>query len=75
MLGAILYSQAMYELSLEYYEKALAIHEQIGDEAAMADDYNNLASMSYILGNMKKAFEYYEKALAIHEQIGEKNRR
>ena len=56
MLGAILYSQTMYQLSVEYYEQALAIHEEIGDKAAMADDYNNLGSMSYKSRQCQESF-------------------
>ena len=34
MLGAIYYSQGMYQTSVEYYEQALVIHKEIGDKGS-----------------------------------------
>ena len=62
---------ADYNKALEYYEKALAIYEEIlGKEHPLtALAYNNIAAIYDKQGNYGKALEYCEKALAIREKV------
>lgn len=60
-----------YKIAMEYYEKALAIHENVlgADNPNTAAVYNNIACVYQGLGNYNKALEYCEKALTICENV------
>ena len=60
---------------IDYYEKALAIAEEIGDKKGKGGDLGNLGLAYYSLGDYRKVIDYYEKALAIAEEIGDKKGR
>ena len=60
-----------YKIAMEYYEKALAIHENVlgADNPNTAAVYNNIACVYQGLDNYNKALEYCEKALTICENV------
>jgi len=65
---------------LEYYEKCLAIYEelrlpdgQVGDKKGIANSLNNIGAIYNDQGNYPRALEYYIKGLAIREESGDKN--
>jgi len=75
LLGSlgILYDQiGSYRKAIEYYEKALAIAQEIGDKRGEGNRLGNLGNAYSDLGQVKKAIEYYEKALAISQEIGDR---
>lgn len=70
--AAIIYQDnGEYKIAMEYYEKALAIHENVlgADNPNTAAVYNNIACVYQGLGNYNKALEYCEKALTICENV------
>jgi tetratricopeptide (TPR) repeat protein len=69
-LGAIKYEQGEYEETLEFYEKALEIQQQIlpPSHPDLAYSYNNIGNVYYSLSDYSKALSSYEKALEIMQQ-------
>ncbi len=53
------------EKAIQYYEKALAIAQEIGDRRGEGNRMGNLGNAYSDLGQVEKAIQYYEKALAI----------
>ena len=57
----------------DYFQKALATEEQIGDKRVIAGCNNNIGNVYYMQGKYPKAIEYYLKALKIAEEIQDKS--
>jgi tetratricopeptide (TPR) repeat protein len=55
---------------LEWYEKDLAISEELGDRAGLATSYNNIGMIHNAREDYATATEWLEKSLAIFEEIG-----
>jgi len=53
------------------HQKALEIHERIGDEPGVAWAYGNLADAYQEMGDVGQALTYYHKALEIKERISD----
>jgi tetratricopeptide (TPR) repeat protein/serine phosphatase RsbU (regulator of sigma subunit) len=71
LIGSIHYAQGRYAEALEAYQKALAIHERIGDQQGIASSYNNIGTIHNAKGQYAEALEAYQKALTIRERIGD----
>jgi protein O-GlcNAc transferase len=52
------------------YHKALKLHEAIGHKEGMANQYNNLAHMYYMRGNLDQTEAMLLKALTLFQEIG-----
>ncbi len=75
LLGSlgILYGQiCSYKKSLEYFEKALEIAQDIGDRQSEGTLLGDLGIVYSALGQVERAIEYYEQALAIAKEIGDR---
>jgi tetratricopeptide (TPR) repeat protein len=59
-----------YKEALEFYLKALAIQEEIGDLSGQATSLNNLGYFYKYKGDIDKALEYYHQSLEIRKEIG-----
>jgi len=75
-LGDIYITERKIAKAKEYYEKALAIDEQLAEETNtvlarrnLAGSYNNLGYIYKSEENTAKAKKYYEKSLPIFEQL------
>ncbi len=55
--------------ALESYNKALAIDEEMGDQAGIAVDLNNIATILTDQGNIQQALEYDLRGLKIREKL------
>ena len=62
--------QGDQQKSLQYYEKALKIHEEMGNREGIANDLGNMGICIPDTGRPQKSLQHYEKALKIHEEIG-----
>ncbi|MBK8658484.1 MAG: tetratricopeptide repeat protein [Bacteroidetes bacterium] len=71
-IGRIHKNLSNYPLALEYYNKALAINEQIGNKAGVAADTGNIGQVHINLSDFPRALEYHTRSLAINEEIGNK---
>ncbi len=60
-----------YAEARRYYEQALAIRQEIGDQAGQTYIYNNLAVIYWSLGVYRKALEYQEQAIEIQREMQE----
>ncbi|MBI2967106.1 MAG: tetratricopeptide repeat protein [Bacteroidetes bacterium] len=65
--------EACISKALEYYFKALKIHEEVGNKTETARHLSNIGIVYKNQGNYTKALEYYFKALKIEEEMGNKN--
>lgn len=71
-LGILYYQIGSYKKAIEYYEKALAISQEIGDRRGEGNYLGNLGIAYSAFGDARKSFEYYENALKIAQEIGDK---
>jgi tetratricopeptide (TPR) repeat protein len=71
-IGSLYDDLAQKQKALEYYEKALAIFQDVGDRAGEAATLNNIGLVYEALGQKKKALAYYEKALSISKAVGDR---
>ncbi|MDR1556429.1 MAG: tetratricopeptide repeat protein [Tannerellaceae bacterium] len=63
--------QNNYTLGVEYFLKALAIHERLGDKKMYSTVLNNIAAVYRTLNNNKRAVYYLEKGRAIVEEMND----
>lgn len=63
--------QGEYPLSIEYFQKYLAITEKIygKEDISVFFGYSRLSSLNRTLGNYPKALEYQQKAVTIQEKV------
>ncbi len=71
-LGLAYSDLGQVEKAIQYYEKALAIAQEIGYRKGEGADLGNLGIAYSHLGQVEKAIQYYEKALAITQEIGDR---
>ncbi|REJ82369.1 MAG: adenylate/guanylate cyclase domain-containing protein [Bacteroidetes bacterium] len=70
-MGIAYYLQAKYLETLEYWEKAKAVYDSIGDEVGVANMLNNEGAVYFNQGDDTKALELYLKSLKISEKLGD----
>ncbi len=58
--------------ALAFYEKSLAIREEIGNKQAIAVSLNNIGVVYHQKGELGFALDCYEKSLVIKEELGNK---
>jgi adenylate cyclase len=72
--GNVNISLGNYDTALQYFNKAIEVHEQLGEKSAAAAVTGNTGIVYKNLTNYDKALQYFTKALAVHEELGEKSR-
>ncbi|KAL9989032.1 hypothetical protein ACROYT_G003540 [Oculina patagonica] len=69
-MGEVHHARGSYEEARRYYEKALEISKEIGNEIEQAASYNNLGVLSHnCLGKLDDALVLHEKALEIRKRL------
>jgi tetratricopeptide (TPR) repeat protein len=58
--------------ALSYYQRALTIREEVGEQAGLAATLNNIGSVYDGLGDRQQALSYYQRALTITEEVGDR---
>jgi CHAT domain-containing protein/Tfp pilus assembly protein PilF len=71
-LGVAYESLGQYERSINYYEQALSIAQEIGDRNMEGSTLGNLGITYDSLGQYATAIDYYEQVLAIAQKIGDR---
>jgi tetratricopeptide (TPR) repeat protein len=71
-IGVVHAQLSDYVRALEYFGKALALHEELGNKALVANWLGNIGNVHYSLSDYARALEYLGKALALHEELGDK---
>jgi len=69
-LGTLAHSQGRYHEAKPYFERALAIFEEVlgSQHPSTAGSLNNLGGLLQAMGELAEARPYYERALAICEE-------
>ncbi len=70
-IGQIYYLFGDYPQSYEWLKQALAINEEIGNEAGLAATYNNIGKIYRAWDKYQEALEWYEKSRVICETMGD----
>lgn len=71
-LGNSHFWQNNFPASEKYFERALAVHREVGDVRGEQSVLNNLAFLYQLLGEYQAASEFYRQALEISRQIGDR---
>ena len=58
--------------ALDYYEQALAIYREVGDQNREATTLNNISGVHHNRGDFAAALDYYEQALPIRREVGDR---
>ncbi len=69
-MGHCLYNLQDYNLSMEYYNEALKIREEINDSIGLIESYSFFGNMYNRRGNHPMALDYHNKLLDIYESTG-----
>lgn len=70
-IGNIAFAQGRYDISMEYYPKAMEIRMRLGDRKGQASSYLNIGSVYQKEGKYKEAQKQYEKSLDICVQLND----
>jgi len=68
-IGLTYHRNRDYPQALEFYQKSLALWEQLNSKGGAARTLNNIGLLNREQGDHKRALEYYEKSLAIREKL------
>ncbi len=69
-LSLVYDEQGDYRKSLQQYERALALHRELGDEEGESYTLGNIGGVHYTLGEFRKAISYYAQAYALSRKLG-----
>jgi tetratricopeptide (TPR) repeat protein len=69
-LGVVAQDKGDYDAALDWYRQSLAINEQRGNRAGMANSYHQLGIVTQQRGDYDAALDWYRQSLAIAEQLG-----
>jgi tetratricopeptide (TPR) repeat protein len=69
--GYIYYGKGQIDKSIEYFEKALKLQEEIDAKSEVANSLSNIGAMYSGTGQMEKALDYLLRALKIQREIGQ----
>lgn len=64
-------SQGKYDQALEYYNRGLAIHEELQDKVGMARSYENIGDVFANTKNRKVAIESFHRGLEALKDLEE----
>jgi DNA-binding SARP family transcriptional activator len=68
-LGMVAILRAEWANATTHFERALAIHEPVGDLADMADSLTGLGTVSELRGEWPQAERFYRRAVAVADQM------
>jgi DNA-binding SARP family transcriptional activator/Tfp pilus assembly protein PilF len=68
-LGVLAVLRAEWTNAATSFERALAIHETVGDLADMADSLTGLGTVAELRGEWSRAERFYRRAIAIADQM------
>ncbi|MBO0720560.1 MAG: CHAT domain-containing protein, partial [Blastocatellia bacterium] len=69
-MGLVQAALGQPKLSLEYFQRGLKLHEELGDDVNAAGVLDNIGELYYEQENYQLASEYYRKSLAIYLSAG-----
>ncbi len=69
--GIAMVIRGNYASALEFFEKSLAIYEELGDKSGAAGIMNNIGRIHEDKGNYPTAIKYYTSSIALKKEIGQ----
>lgn len=69
-LGRVAQDRGDLGTAEDWYQKALAIQQELGDRPSLASTYHNLGRVAQDRGDLGTAQDWYQKSLAIKEELG-----
>jgi tetratricopeptide (TPR) repeat protein len=66
----LLQSRGDYEQALGYYQRALKINEELGDQDSVASSLHQIGIIQQLRGDYEQALQYYQRSLKIKEELG-----
>ena len=73
LLGIIAKRRGNLDQAEDYYQRSLAIKEELGDKNGCSMSFNNLGVIAKQRGNLDQAEDYHQRSLAIKEELGDKS--
>lgn len=65
-------STGKYELALEYFQRSLAIGEELGNNMTIAHSQSRIGAYYFYIRNYESALSYCEKSLALYQELDNK---
>jgi len=69
-LGLVYRTRGDLDQAVEFYQKSLAINQELGRKEGMAADYGNLGIVYRTRGDLDQAVDYWKKSLALFTKVG-----
>ena len=73
-LGNLARSRGDHDEAARQYQRALDIHEGLGDQAGIADGHHGLGNIAYLRGDYGEAARQYQRSLDISQRLGDETR-
>lgn len=70
--GSACFYLGKLDLSIEYHERALKIHQKLGNKGSIGSTLNNIANIYRERAQNVKAIDYFSRALTIFEEMDHK---
>lgn len=71
-IGNVYLQMNNYDKAFNFYNKALLINEEFGNEKWKATNLSNLGNLYVKKLNYEKALEYYHESLSLREKINDR---
>ena len=72
LLGVVAQLRGRWDEAADWYARALAIFEELGDGPGTASSYHELGNIAYLRGRLDEAADWYARSLAICEKLGDR---
>jgi tetratricopeptide (TPR) repeat protein len=59
-----------YQEALNYFQRALVIHQEVGNRAEEGYTFSHIGFAYNGLGRYNQALPYYQQALVVHREVG-----
>ena len=69
-LGTLRRRQRRYEDALDFYEGAISMFEQLGEESPVAGIWHQIGNVHYVAGQLESAEQAYQRSLQISMRAG-----
>jgi len=71
--GLVGFHHGNFTSSLEQYQRALAIYEEVGYKTGIATITNNIGCTYSAMSNHPAALDHFQRAATIHEELGDRS--
>jgi class 3 adenylate cyclase len=71
-VGLVYWSTGDYPTTLEYYQRALSIHQERNDTVGMTNVTGTIGTVYQVIGDYPAAREHYNRALTLYQELGDR---